>query len=140
MRFGREHEVRLRVAKALRDLGLTVKAVQKAITTAPIALLEKRLASLSPEASPEQVGEILEELWRLPNLAAPAYQTLVGHVARGEALHRAHYYAEGSPSQWERATLAPGVELHFQRPDDERREAVIRHIILDAQKRLSVFD
>ena len=142
--FSREHEVRLRVAKALRDLGLTVRGVRTALASTPIHVLEKRLAALPQDVSPEQVGDLLSDLWQAP--APPPTQSRFAAFAPGEpSSHpRAERLMTRGPSergaQWIRVALAPGVELHYQPSDDERRDAAIQSVVRDAEKRLSPFD
>ncbi len=139
--FGREHEVRLRVAKALRDLGLTVKGVRTALATTPISVLEKRLAALPQDVAPEQLGELLGDLWQ----ASPPTRSRLAAFASQEPPYRhterpairGHWYRA---AQWIRVGLAPGVELHYQPSDDESRDHAIESIVRDAEKRLSQFD
>ena len=141
--FSREHEIRLRVAKALRDLGLTVRGVRTALASTPIHVLEKRLAALPQDVSPEQVGDLLSDLWQAPT--SPPVQSRFAAFALGEPSHpRAERLMARGPSeraaQWIRVALAPGVELHYQPSDDERRDAAIQSVVRDAEKRLSPFD
>jgi Ca-activated chloride channel family protein len=143
-RYGREHEARLRVAKALRDLGLTVKGVRIALASTPIAVLEKRLAALPRDVAPEQVGELLGDLWQSPPPPpAMASRSILGSLSYGEPTPPYRLSAHGHGERaghWFRVSLAPGVELHYQLSDDERRQSAIEGIVRDAEKRLAPFD
>ena len=143
-RYGREHEVRLRVAKALRDLGLTVKGVRTALASTPITVLERRLASLPPDASAEQVGELLGDVWQAatPPAAIPMSR-LAASYQEPHPPHRERLSAPRGVERamaWIRVTLAPGVELHYLPSGDDRRDAAIQGIVRDAEKRLAPFD
>lgn len=104
-------------------------------------MLEKRLAALPQDVAPEQVGALLDDLWQATpptrsRLAAFAFQEPPYRHTEGLTTSGHSYRA----SQWIRVGLAPGVELHYQSSDDERRDHAIESIVRDAEKRLSPLD
>jgi len=133
--FGHEHEIRLRAAKRLRDLGFTVSGARAVLARTPLKELETRLEELSQQ----QPGEPLGAVWDL--WAAPPSPRALQTGARVEERLAYPGDTEGeAESSWRRVALAPGVELHYQPSANEQRDRAIRAIAQDAMKRLAPFD
>ena len=136
--FSHEHEIRLRAAKRLRDLGFTVSGARAVLARTPVKELETRLEELSQLQPGEPIGAVWD-LWAAPPSPRVA-ETSVSFGAPRERWAHAREREKEAESSWRRVALAPGVELHYQPSANEQRDRAIGAIAQDAMKRLAAFD
>ena len=92
-RYGREHLERLRLIRSLQDEGLPLAEIRDRVTD-QLAMMS---APMLAEASPRPLAPMLRRVSNDPSALEPP------NAAAGR-------------SSWDRIVLAPGIELHLQRP------------------------
>jgi DNA-binding transcriptional MerR regulator len=149
------HLLRLKAIKRLKDLFLPLGEIRRRLAELSPADLEA-LAEAPPEPAPESALDYITAALSVsqpqreppvspnPTPVAPAPQApwpagRARQAAVSGALPTPTPPAAGAApgSTWQRVTLAPGVELHYQPTGDPARDAAIARLITEGATLLS---
>lgn len=155
--YARGHLVRLFAIKRLKEAFLPLAEIRRRLASLSDGEIERLAQGGSPLAAGER-REYLAAFAPPPVWSNPAATPLSGPLAfqagavtrppgptRDDLLRSSPLGTpgagrdapDGDDAAWYRVTLAPGVELHYQRSGDRRREEAIAHLIRAAISMLS---
>lgn len=137
--YTEEHLHRLRAIRHLKSAFLPLSEIRRRLGAMSSEELE-RLAD-QPEPSSTSAFDYLASV--LPGTTAsstsvlPAMASPDREPASKQRRPRSTTSSPAAESVWHRVVLAPGVELHYQRSGDHRRDQAISHVI---KRAVSFFD
>ncbi len=129
-RYTRGHLSRLRLIRLLQQQHLPLAEIAKRLTGLADKQVEQILAETSPRRAPESrsaleyIRGVLTESGRLQPGGTPPVQAKASQLRARPAEATLSSGTARARSQWDRFTLADGVELHVRRPVsrlDQRR-------------------
>lgn len=133
-RYTDEHLLRLRAIQKLKSEGKSLSEIRRALRGESLATLREAVEN-APRKEEVSAKELLQRWLKGRPSVAAAPADAPRALARDTLVPRHPAAAAPSKSVWERIPLAPGVELHVERPLSRPSHDLAEEVVALARRR-----